>query len=317
MATGEFFVPPAVLDSARRWETPEGPAWLAELPARVGRLAARWDLELRPPYVPGGVTSYAAPCVRADGTDAVLKVVIMHREARAEPAALAAWNGNGAVRLLEHAPDEDAMLLERCDPGSALGDTTDLDAILSIGADVLARLWSAPLAEHGAPFEPLEAVTDWFAELVVARQGQSGKPLPLALVDEAVEALRELPRSASRRVLLHHDFHPGNVLAAQRQPWLAIDPKPQVGDPAFDPLQLILQTGELWTRTAPLTDPDPAATIDRRVAFLCERLDLERERLCGWGVGRCVEWSLYDHSAGEHESGDELAECARIFSRLR
>src|SRR5262249_46634754 len=108
-----------------------------------------------------------------------------------------------------------------------------------------------------------------------------------------------------------------NVLAAQRQPWLAIDPKPQVGDPAFDPLQLILQVGEIWTRTAPLADPDPTATIERRVAVLCERLGLQRQRLCGWGGGGRVRGSLDDPSAGDHESGNELAECARIFSRLR
>jgi streptomycin 6-kinase len=131
------------------------------------------------------------------------------------------------------------------------------------------------------------------------------------LVDEAVEALRHLSRDATRRVVLHHDFHPGNVLAARRQPWLAIDPKPQVGDPTFDPLQLILQTSD------PLEADDPTATIARRAARLSERLDLDRARLCGWGVGRCVEWSLYDHCAGDRDAADHNAEYARIFSAIR
>jgi streptomycin 6-kinase len=305
-----FFVPPAIADSAMRWETPEGPAWLRELPARVARLVARWDLELGPPYVPGGVTSYTAPVVRADGTSAVLKVVVPHREAMHEPDALRAWNGNGAVRLLEWAPDEHALLLERCDPGSPLAALGDDDAILDIGADILGRLWSAPVPV-GAPFEPLAAVTDWFAELVVERQESCGRPLPHRLVDEAVEALRTLARDAPRRVVLHHDFHPANVLAAQRQRWLAIDPKPQVGDPTFDPLQLILQTSD------PLDEDDPIATIARRAARLAERLDLDRSRLCGWGVGRCVEWSLYEHCKGGPVAAERNAEYARIFSAIR
>jgi len=310
MRDSSFFVPPAILDSATRWETPEGPAWLRELPARVARLAARWDVELLPPYVPGGVTSYTAPVARADGSDAVLKIVVPHREATYEPDALRAWNGDGAVRLLDHAPDEHAMLLERCEPGTPLGDLGDTDAILDIGADVLQQLWSAPVPKD-APFEPLGDVTGWFAELVTERQATCGRPIAGALVDEAVEALQELPHDAPRQVVLHHDFHPGNVLAAQRQPWLAIDPKPQVGDPAFDPLQLILQTSD------PLDDDDPTATIRARVVFLCERLDLDRPRLCGWGVGRCVEWALYDHVAGDRAAADANAEYARIFSATR
>jgi streptomycin 6-kinase len=305
-----FFVPPAISDSAMRWETPEGPVWLRELPARVARLAARWELELEPPYVPGGVTSYTAPVVRGDGTPAALKVVLPHREAMHEPDALRAWKGDGAVRMLEWAPDEHALLLERCDPGTPLAALDDHDEILDIGADVLRRLWSAPVPVD-APFEPLGAVTEWFADLVVERQESCGRPLARPLVDEAVEALRTLAHDAPRQVVLHHDFHPGNVLAARRQPWLAIDPKPQVGDPAFDPLQLILQTSD------PLQDDDPTATIARRASRLAERLDLDRARLCGWGVGRCVEWSLYDLCAGDRGAAADNAEYARIFSAIR
>jgi streptomycin 6-kinase len=305
-----FFVPPAIADSAMRWETPEGPAWLRELPARVARLAESWGLALEPPYLPGGVTSYTAPVARADGSPAVLKVVVPHREAMHEPDALRAWNGDGAVQLLEWASDEHAMLLERCDPGSPLGALADHDEVLDIGAEILERLWRAPVPAD-APFEPLAAVTGWFADLVDERQESCGRPLPSRIVDEAIEALRTLPHDAPRHVLLHHDFHPDNVLAARRRPWLAIDPKPQVGDPAFDPLQLILQTSD------PLDDDDPTATITRRVSRLCERLGLDHARLCGWGVGRCVEWSLYDHFAGDRDGAARNTEYARIFSAIR
>jgi streptomycin 6-kinase len=302
-------IPPLLLDSLEHWPTPEGAEWRRELPARLARLAERWELTLGPPYVPGGVTSYVAPVRRADGEPAVLKVIVPHREARDEPDALAVWAGNGAVTLLEHAREEHALLLERCDPGTPLGDLPDHDAILDAGATVLGQLWAAPAPAE--PFEELAAVTEWFADVVVERQERLGRPLPQALVDEAVEALRELPHSADRRVVLHHDFHPGNVLAATRAPWLAIDPKPQVGDPAFDPLQLILQTGD------PLQSEDPAGTIRTRLQYLSERLDVDPERVRAWGVGRCVEWALYEAADDTPGRGEAHAECARLFSAIR
>jgi streptomycin 6-kinase len=284
--------------------------WLRALPALVAELAARWELELLSPYVPGGVTSYVAPGRRRDGSRAVLKVVIPHREARDEAAALQVWNGDGAVRLLDVAPEHDALLLEMCEPGTALSALADHDEILDIGADVLRRLWDAPVPPD-APFEPLAAVTDWFADLVRERQEKCGAPIPAWLVDEALEDLHDLPRSASRQVVLHHDFHPGNVLASQREPWLAIDPKPQVGDPAFDPLQLILQTSD------PLNDADPPTTIRRRLLRLADRLDVDAGRVRAWGVARCVEWALSYYEDDEIEDAEHHAEYARIFSTLR
>jgi len=305
----EVQIPPQLIETLAQWPTPEGAEWQRELPARLARLIERWELTLGPPYLPGGATSYVAPARRADGTLVVLKVVIPHREARDEADALRVWAGNGAVMLLDAAREEHALLLERCDPGTALRDLVDHDEILDTGADVLAQLWNADAPAE--PFEPLEAVTDWFAELITERQARLGRPLPQPLVDEAVEALRELPRSAARRVVLHHDFHPGNVLAATRAPWLAIDPKPQVGDPAFDPLQLILQTGD------PLATLDPAATIRTRLVRVSERLGVDPERVRAWGVGRCVEWSLSYAADGVLDGGMADAEFARLFSTIR
>jgi streptomycin 6-kinase len=95
--------------------------------------------------------------------------------------------------------------------------------------------------------------------------------------------LRELPRSADRSVVLCTDLHAGNVLSSQREPWLAIDPKPFIGDPAFDPVQHMLNCDErLYT--------DPAG-LSRRMAGL---LELEIERVERWLFARCAQESLYD-----------------------
>ena len=87
----------------------------------------------------------------------------------------------------------------------------------------------------------------------------------------AVALARELAATQPRTVLLHGDFHPGNVLAAAREPWLAIDPKPYVGDPAYDTLQHMLNfPGRLAA--------DPAG-LARRMAGL---LDLDADRVRLW-----------------------------------
>jgi streptomycin 6-kinase len=95
--------------------------------------------------------------------------------------------------------------------------------------------------------------------------------------------LRQLPATAESRVLLCVDLHAGNVLAAQREPWLVIDPKPFIGDPAFDPVQHMLNCEER------LAD-DPAA-LARRMAGL---LDLDPERVRLWLFARCAQESLHN-----------------------
>lgn len=301
-------LPSRLARSVATWEDATAAEWLAELPARLGRLTATWEVELGPPFEPGGVTAYVAPARRADGSEAVIKVVIPHREATHEAAALAAWDGDGAVRLLADAPEEHAMLLERCTPGTALGAVGDDDEqILTDAASVLRRLWRPATDDH--PFEQLADVAGWFADLVVERQSRLGQPLPPPLVDRAVDLLRTLPSTADRHVILHHDLHPANILASERG-WLAIDPKPQVGDPAFDPVQLVLQT------TDPLDEADPAGVVRRRVDVLADLLDLEPGRLAAWGLARCVEWSLYEIDTARPSDGARAAARAQLFAPL-
>ncbi|MEX1288137.1 MAG: aminoglycoside phosphotransferase family protein, partial [Acidimicrobiia bacterium] len=124
------------------------------LPRRVKALARRWRLRVGPPYEPGGVTSWTAPAIRrSDRRPVVLKVVVPHDEAAAEPVGLAAWDGRGAVRLLEHDPGSWALLLERLGPAT-LDDLPPAGRLTPL-VDILADLWSVEppaevptLAEH-------------------------------------------------------------------------------------------------------------------------------------------------------------------------
>ncbi|MGH3738923.1 MAG: aminoglycoside phosphotransferase family protein [Micromonosporaceae bacterium] len=255
----------------------DGRVWLRQLPALVRGLRERWELRLGSPYRTGSC-AWVAPA----GRDVVLKVSWPHREATCEPAALRAWDGWGAVRLLRHDPDRHAMLLERCDPGGTLGDA-DLPVRrrLELGGAALTALWRPAPDGHG--FERLADVAAEWADRTEARMARLRPDFDPGLVRLGAGLLRSLPRSAPREVLLHGDFNPGNLLAARRTPWLAIDPKPMVGDPAYDPWPL-------WEQAASRFRAPAVAERGRMLAGL---LGWELGRLAAWAVARCVESALW------------------------
>jgi streptomycin 6-kinase len=257
-------------------------AWLADLPRVVDRLAHRWALDVGAPFQPGGATSWVAPARDRAGRALVLKVGWRHDEAEHEADGLRAWDGAGTVRLAGSAACETtiALLLEACEPGTPLS-TRPAPEQDRVVAALLRRLWSAPAP---GPFRPLASMCASWADAVEARLATAARPGPLrdpALARAALALFRELPGDADRSVLLCTDLHAGNVLAAEREPWLVIDPKPYVGDPTYDALQHMLNHPDRLRA-------DPVA-FARRMAGL---LDLDPERLRRWLFARCVLESL-------------------------
>ncbi len=198
-------------------------------------LARRWSLAVGAPFEPGGECAWVAPVVSATDGDVVLKVGWTHDEARDEAAGLGVWDGRGAVRLLDAVVEGEtsALLLERAVPGSPLStrDGPEQDVVL---AGLLRRLWADPGAGH--PFRPLHEMCDAWIEQARPELGH----LDPGLVRDGLALFADLPRDDTPHVLLATDLHAENVLAAQREPWLVIDPKPYVGDPAYDVLQHML-----------------------------------------------------------------------------
>src|SRR4051794_18673468 len=82
---------------------PEGQRWLAELPSLIEQVRENFALRLSAP-LHAGSCSWVAPAELPDGTRVIIKIGWPHREMRAEPNALRAWRGRGAVRLLRHDP---------------------------------------------------------------------------------------------------------------------------------------------------------------------------------------------------------------------
>jgi streptomycin 6-kinase len=184
-----------------------------------------------------------------------------HAEAEHEADALAFWNGYGAVRLLGRDHERRALLLERCRPGTALGD--DPDAVCAL----LPRLWGEP--EHGVFRSAAELAGDWVEEL-------SG--VDPSLADVAREVLRSV--DADAQGLANQDLHRWNVLRAEREPWLVIDPKPLVGERELNGVGLLRNAA--W---------EGGASAVRRWLDALAELGLDRERLRGWGVAHALAWS--------------------------
>ena len=269
-----FIVPPKLHEGMERFGSVE---WLESLPARVDEAAGRWGLAVGDPFVPGGLTSWVAPARTSRGDDLVLKITWAHDEGLHEPEGLATWNGDGAVQLHAHGEvgDAGALLLERCVPGTPLKDRDESQQDEVI-AGLLRRLWMAP--SDSVPFRPLSDMCDqWVAEFEQKEPAAGCHDLDPGLIGTGLALFRELARAGPGDVLLCTDLHAGNVLASRREPWLMIDPKPYVGDPAYDVLQHLLNCEERL-----VTDPRGAA---HRMANL---LDLDRDRVERWLFARCV-----------------------------
>jgi streptomycin 6-kinase len=122
-------------------------------------------------------------------------------------------------------------------------------------------------------------------------------------------------RSLSRSGLVcwfdcgNQDFHPRNILSAQRQPWLAVDPKPVVGDPAFDPVRLVVQVGDLLARD------DPSGEVTRRLKTLSDVLSVDGQRIQLWALARCVDWALLSLERSDSESSEPCMAWARAIAR--
>ncbi|MFF4607086.1 aminoglycoside phosphotransferase family protein [Streptomyces sp. NPDC001339] len=326
--------------------TASGRSWLARLPGMVREIEERWQLRLGAPFH-GGSCSWVAPAELPDGTAAVLKVTWPHREAEGEGPALRAWDGNGAVRLLRQDRDLGALLIERCRPGTQLGDAPlPPTERLTLAAHLLRELWTAaptlpdgpdgpngpdgpdgpngpdgpdgPDGLNGPDEQPVpnrelervDAVCAEWADLVAERMRRLRPGYDPGLVALGADLLRTLPATATREVVVHGDFNPGNVLAAERRPWLAIDPKPMAGDPAYDPWPLLMQIDD------PFTHPDPRRVLQERYALVAEILDEDPARLFAWSVARGVEsalWSAdHDDVAGGAEELTEIQLLAQL-----
>ncbi|WP_425245825.1 aminoglycoside phosphotransferase family protein [Streptomyces sp. NEAU-NA10] len=292
---GVIDIPGGLAAAQARANGAAGRAFIAALPGLAAEFLRRWELRIDGPSM-HGVSALVLPVTAADGTRAVLKLQLLDEESAGEPVALRLWDGDPAVRLLRHDAATGTMLLERLDPARMLSHVPDTHEAVLVIARLLARLTAVP-APPG--LRRLDDIARAMLDDTPRALERVADPADRRLIADCAAAVREVVDESGDR-LLHWDLHFENVLAADRAPWLAIDPKPLAGDPGF----------ELWPALDNRFDP---ADVDWRFDAMTEVLGLDRERARAWTLGRVLQNALWEIEDGGPPPADDL----RIARRLR
>lgn len=292
-------IPEELAAAQAKYNGEAGRRFVAGLPELAAGFLERWELRVdgRPMH---GVSALVVPVVRADGTEAVLKLQLLDEESVGEPVALRVWNGAGAVRLLDHDETTGTLLLERLDPTRMLSLVAEPREAVLVIAGLLAHLTATPAPPGLRRLGDLTAAmldrTPWALDRVP-------DPEARRLVADCASAVREvLPAPGDR--LLHWDLHDENVLAADRAPWLAIDPVPLAGDPGFELLPA------LYNRFEP-------AEILWRFDAMTDVLALDRARARAWTLGRVLQDCLWAIEDGDPLDPERLEIARRLRDRRR
>ncbi|OIJ97928.1 hydroxyurea phosphotransferase [Streptomyces sp. MUSC 14] len=290
-------IPDGLAETQARYNGAAGRAFVAALPGLAADFLDRWRLRLDGPAM-NGVSALVLPVVGADGTRAVLKLQLPDEETEGEPVALRVWDGDGAVRLLDHDPATGTMLLERLAPSRMLSARADTRAAVLVIARLLARLTSFPgppgMRRLGDIAAAMLERTPWALERIP-------DPGTRRTVADCAAAVREVVGEPGDR-LLHWDLHFDNVLGSDRADWLAIDPKPLAGDPGF----------ELWPA---LWNRFDAAEVVWRFDAMTDVLGLDRERARAWTLGRLLQNALWDVADGNPVEEAQLEIARRLLPR--
>ena len=292
-----------------------GPAWsgwLDRLPRLLRDLLDEWELTVdgEPRH---GYVSAVLPVRTAIGEPAALKVSFDgDDESLHEGLALQHWHGDGVVRLLRADPRRRALLLERLKVRD-LTDVAETEAC-EIVAAFYPRL-------HVPAFPQLRTLTSYVERWVddLAGLGRDA-PIPRRYVEQAVSLGRDLvadPDSVGR--VVHGDLHYENVLAADREPWLVIDPKPMSGDPHYEPAPM------LWNRW--MESAGRGAERDdvrHRFFTIVDAGGLDEDRARDWVVVRMVlnaSWTVLDarHAdrALDAEDREWITRCVTIAKAVQ
>ncbi|MFJ2136840.1 aminoglycoside phosphotransferase family protein [Streptomyces sp. NPDC087845] len=274
--------------------------WLARLPALTEEALSSTGQKSTVDRVaaPGGRSSLVLLVTLPDGTPATLKIAPSGAAPELEQAALAHWNGWGAVRLLSSGPG--ALLLERLHPEVSLRSLPEAKALLE-AAGTVRRLWVEPPGGHG--FETVAERTGRRAEPM--RACAAADPSLEPLVSAALAAREELVAHSPELLLLHGNFRQSKVLAGERVPWLTVGPEPLVGERAYDLARLVRDRVEDL-----IASPGGAVTARRRIRRLADSLDVDRERLHGWTLFRAVESGTRALAVGRRQEGEVALEFA-------
>lgn len=281
---------------------PEWAAWVERLPALVADLLPRW--RLRPDgLLTHGYCSLVLPVRTADDVAAVLKISFPDDESEHEHLALRRWAGDGAVRLLSADPHHRALLLERLHPVD-LTELSDVEAC-QVVAGLYRRIHVAAMPQ----LRPLAFyIRRWNSDLALLPRNA---PIPHRLVEQALALGADLAAdTAVDARVIHCDLHYANVLAAERAPWLVIDPKPVNGDPHYELAPM------LWNRWPELAG-DVREGVRRRFYTLIDAAGFDESRARAWVVVRMVHNAMWALQDGAHAEPGWLTTCIAVAKAVQ
>jgi streptomycin 6-kinase len=304
-----FVLPGDFLCKAIAQHGEEGRAWIERLPLILEHCRQRWNLTGASPVVyQSNASHYLAQARLSSGTPVVVKVHAPTEEFLQEVEALRLCAGRGMVHLLDADTSNQALLLEHLSPGTPLSQVADDEQAISLAATVMRYVWRPVPSE-----QPFPSLIDWgrgFLHLRQHYEGGSG-PFPALLLEEAETLLAGLSASMTQRVLLHGDLHRENILAAQREPWLAIDPKGVIGEPAYETSGLVCY--HLPDKLASL---EAMRLLARRIDQLAEELDLDRTRVRNWALVQAVMSAWWIIEDGGDLTAEDLT-CAQCLAAIK
>lgn len=287
--------------------------WLAALPRLVRTVVEEWGLTHDGPAM-HGTSALVVPVRTPGGAPAVAKFGWPHDEMQHEHLALQAWRGDGAVRLYRADPHRHVLLLERAHAEESLTAVETLEAC-AVVAGLYRRIHIPALPQ----LRTLSSyVTRWTDDL---RSLPADAPVPRRLVEQAVSLADELSSDeSSAGTMIHGDLHYGNVLAADRQPWLVIDPKPVSGDPHYEVAPLLWNRWEEIVAAGNVRD-----AVRRRFHTLVDSAELEEDRARNWVIVREMHNALWTIREAEGRRGrplsaeqtDEITRCISIAKAVQ
>ena len=293
------------LDAVRAQHGAAAEAWCDAAPALHDELALRWELELLEVLGedPG---TYLVAAIRSGAVAVTLQIAYPDAWFVEQVAALAAWAGDGVVDVIDHDP-RGAMLLERAEPGTPLGDDPDEDHALEVACGVAERLW---IANPGGIAHLAGEALEW-ARTMPARHSLANRPFERVLIHEAVTAIRDLVPTQPEHDLVHGDLRLDTIVQAGDR-WLAVAPRPLIGEHAFDAAGLLVGDAE---RLAPERTRAPKR-LAHRADVIADRLGIDRERLRRWALAIATDYALWDFEAGLRERGKARADVADVLRTL-
>jgi streptomycin 6-kinase len=294
------------LDAVRDRYGPDAEAWIDAAPALHDELIVRWELE--PEAIVGeDPATYVVAGRRSGSMPVTLELAYPDAWFAERVAASIAWGGNAAPDVIDH-DARGGLLAERPEPGTSLAEDPDEDRALVTACEVAERLW---IPSPGGITHVASEALEW-ARTMPARHTLADRPFDRAAIHDAVAAIRDLVGSQPEQVLCHGDLHLGTVVRAGDERWVAVAPRPLIGEHAFDAAGLITGGAE---RLA-LDRVGARSRIIRRLEVVSDRLGLDRDRLRRWALAIATDYALWDFEAGARSRGSARAMVGEILRTL-